>query len=270
MQKLGCLLGLVLLVSLTASAQTMESKFDVSLGYSFLNHQSFTGTSPLSGTAIGTTGNHGYDLRFTYNLAPALGIEADFAGNHGSSVPFSSTTTTPTGFGSAATTIATTSRLHQDTLTFLFGPKLTHPFGDFQLYTHFLVGGAHGHEGVSETSTTTTPINAFSRGNPNVATTQVTSASVSGKGTAFGFEAGGGVDWVRDRWGWKILEIDYVQATANGGFSTASPSFSCTPASSNLCGGGPLGSLTTITGTAPAIAHDIRLATGIVFRFGSR
>ena len=269
MQKAGCLLGLVLLVSITASAQTMESKFDVSLGYSFLNHQSLLGFSPVSGTAIGTTGDHGYDLRFTYNLTRALGLEVDLAGNHGGSVPFSSTETIPTGFGSAATTTVVTSHLNQDTLTFLFGPKLTHPFGNFQLYTHFLVGGAHGHEGVSETSTVTIPINAIATGRPNVATTTVSSGSVSEKGTAFGFEAGGGVDWVRGRWGWKILEIDYVQVTANGATSTVGPQFGvCTPASSNFCGRNQ--TLSTATGTAPAIAHDVRLATGIVLRFGSR
>ena len=81
----------------------------------------------------------GYSAAFAYSFNNHLGLKANFAGHNGSPTTTKLLPSTDTN-GSADVE-------HQDLYTLTFGPMLSLPVGHFSLFTHFLVGVAHGHEG---------------------------------------------------------------------------------------------------------------------------
>jgi len=83
--------------------------------------------------------------------------------------------------------------------------------------------------------------------------TAAISSEGSVKGTIFGMEVGGGVDWVHHRWGIRLLEVDYVHGTGTlNGHCTIN------------CG------TTVETFTGIGKANDVQIAMGVDFRFGKK
>jgi hypothetical protein len=181
-------LGLVFcLVSAPAHAQ--DSKINLFAGYSF-------GTNNLYG--FDPTFN-GYGLAFAYNLNKHIALEANFTGHNG--------TATLESYLPSTDDNGYTDVLRQDMYTYTFGPKLSQRVGDFTLFTHVLVGGAHVHEGYTEKC-----VPATGEDEESCSSTQYTSGS---KGNGFAFKTGGGVDWNHGMWGIRILEVDYIRAEIN-------------------------------------------------------
>jgi hypothetical protein len=116
-RKLSFLVGLVLLVSLTAHAQDAGDKVELFGGYSYMR------------TDSPSTNLNGWELSGQYKFAPFLGAVADFDGHYGS--PFGPSTS-----------------FH----TFLFGPQISFP-ARVSPFAHVLFGGAHVDSGpFSDTS----------------------------------------------------------------------------------------------------------------------
>jgi opacity protein-like surface antigen len=114
MKKFACLMGLLLLVSVTAKAQD-SSKAEVFGGYSYLRFNPGHGDESINfNGGIGS---------FAYNLTNMFAVEGEFAGYHGSNV-----------FGSSASAT---------TVSYLFGPKVSKSFGKITPFAHVLFGGAH-------------------------------------------------------------------------------------------------------------------------------
>ena len=225
MMKKAMLGGVVLgiLVCLGGTAVQAQDMPVISLfgGYSYESvNANLTGVSCILSTC--STGIHGYNFAATWNLTTHLGLEANLAGHNGSTVPFSEVTPTP---GS----------IDQDTdlYTYTFGPKVTQSLGNFDIYTHFLVGVTHGHASITE-------VGDFCDG-PCVTT--------AGRGTGFAFQTGGGLDWYHGHWGIRILEVDYVHGNIDATVNT---------------------NTSTTVETFPATMNNVRLATGILFRWGMR
>ena len=174
-----------------------------------------------------TTGLHGYTVAGSYAFTNHLGIEADFAGNNGSPTIFSAPVT--------ATANGQVETEGQDFYTYTFGPILTLPVGNFSLFTHFLVGGVHGHESFTDKC-----IQSAGAG------TCFTTSTSDAHGNGFAFKTGGGVDWNHGHWGIRILEVDFVHANT---FVT------------ELCGG------CTQLQSFGITADDFALATGFTFNF---
>lgn len=107
-RRLSLLLGLVLLVSLSANAQGLGDKVELFGGYSYLRVN-----GPPSANL------NGWELAGQYKVTDWLGGVADFDGHYGS----------PGGFSSS---------LH----TFLFGPQISWP-SRVSPFAHVLIGGAH-------------------------------------------------------------------------------------------------------------------------------
>jgi hypothetical protein len=124
---------------------------------------------------------HGYAASVTYNLNKNFGILADFSGHNGSvnGVLFEETT-------------------HQteDQYYFLFGPSVSHSFGKARISGHVLVGVARQHYGESG------GLGTFAEHNTN-----------------FAAGVGGSFDWMfSDRWGWRVLQADYLTSIFNSDF----------------------------------------------------
>ena len=118
----------VLIISVPAKAQ--EGKFNIFGGYSFGTNNFANEIDP---------GLHGYALSAAYNFNKYIGLEANFSGHNGTSTLDSET---PTSNDNGRKTVA-----GEDIYTYVFGPKLTLPVGNFSLFTHILVGGSHVHVG---------------------------------------------------------------------------------------------------------------------------
>ncbi len=174
---------------------------------------------------------HGYTLSGVYAFNSHIGIEANFDGHNGSPTVFSSPVT--------ATSNGEVETEGQDFYTYTFGPKLTLPVGNFALFTHFLVGGAHGHESFTVKC-------LQSAGSESSCFTTSTSGA---HGNGFAFKTGGGVDWNHGRLGVRILEVDYLHAST---FVT------------ELCGG------CTQSDSFGITANNFELATGVTFNFGMK
>jgi hypothetical protein len=112
LRRLSFLLGLVLLVSLSARAQDESDKVELFGGYSYLR----VNNSPSANL-------NGWELSGQYKLASFLGAVADFDGHYGS----------PDGFSTS---------VH----TFLFGPQVSFP-ARVSPFAHVLFGGAHVSQG---------------------------------------------------------------------------------------------------------------------------
>jgi hypothetical protein len=108
-RRLSLLFGLVLLASLSTSAQ---DKVEVFGGYSYMR----VDNSPSFNL-------NGWELSGQYKFADWIGAVADFDGHYGS--PF-----------------ATSTSIH----TFLFGPQVSWP-GRVSPFGHILIGGAHASTG---------------------------------------------------------------------------------------------------------------------------
>ena len=153
-------------------------KFDVFIGYSFLNNNvafqdSNTGTEQIV---------HGYAASVTFNLNKNFGILADFSGHNGSSNQF--------GVDQ-----------DEDQYYFLFGPAVSHSFGKARISGHVTVGVARQHYSDNNTANE--------------------GGIVSHRDTNFAAGVGGAFDWMfRERWGWRVLQFDYLTSNFNGQFST--------------------------------------------------
>lgn len=143
----------------------------------------FAGYSYLSNAYVDRFGDHGWNLQATWNVSPHVGITADFSGHNGSH-----DFTIGTGPG------AMTEDIDHDFYYFLFGPKLTHHAGQFDVYAHALVGVAHARSG-----------ERFGTGVTSVA-----------KDTNFATGVGGGVDYMAfQHWGVRLLQVDYLFSQLN-------------------------------------------------------
>lgn len=219
-------LGMTLCAVSQASAQT--SRFNVFGGYSY-------GTNNFSNDYYyglpGGSALNGYAVAFAVNFNNHIGLEANFSGHNGSSTLLVEPSTS-TNYGEDITETG------EGVYTYAFGPKLFQTVGDFSLFTHFLVGGVHLSQTLTETCTP--PTSGGNCGTPDPAV-------YDQKGTGLAFMTGGGVDWNHGRWGIRVLEVDYVHGQMESNF---------TGAPSNLS------SLSTS-------ANNFQLATGITFNFGS-
>ncbi|MGH7441359.1 MAG: outer membrane beta-barrel protein [bacterium] len=227
----GCLLCLA---AASANAQDM-GKFSVFAGYSWTTNTIDNGI--CEGYYCGnSTGLNGYTGSVVYNFNDHVGLEGNFSGHNGS--PLAGSCTSPSDSCPFGDTLLTT-KLHQDLYTYTFGPKFTVPVGNFSLFAHVLVGGAHVHEGVADgecfISGGGDPCDVFN------------SAHLAGNG--FAFKTGGGVDWNHGRWGIRLLEVDYVHIAASVNDQTD-------------------GSTEVFKYSVPA--NNIELAAGITFNIGRR
>ncbi len=115
MRKLGCLLGTVLLVCLTAAAQDAP-KADAFLGYSYVR------ANPNTAGATGFNLNGGSGS-VAFNPSRSFGIVGDFGGYH-------------------VGTIAGQS-VDANLYTYLFGPRFSHRGDRLTPFVQVLFGGAH-------------------------------------------------------------------------------------------------------------------------------
>lgn len=231
MRKPSVVVGFVLALMLCLStAPAYAQKFDVFGGYSFSTNNSNFGSNyaSLSSSTFNPLGYglHGYNVAAVYNFDPHIGIEANFAGHNGNTTLYSDIT---------GTINTDTVKSQMDSYYTVFGPKLTQPVGNFQLFGHVLVGVNWNHVSSVESGTdcdsstgTCNPIKDTSRG--------------------FAFVGGGGVDWTHGMWGIRILEVDFVHNSGN--VSETYPDY---PGE---------------TWTSPVTRNNISLSTGIVFHFG--
>jgi hypothetical protein len=159
-----------------ASSSDSFHRFDFFAGYSFLNNNISLADDEDGPVQL----VHGYAASITFNLNKNFGILADFSGHNGSmnGVSFEEAT-------------------HQaeDQYYFLFGPTVSHRFGKVRISGHVLVGLAKQHY-----SDMFVEENSFGFKNTNFAA---------------GF--GGSFDWMfSERWGWRILQADYLTSIFTG------------------------------------------------------
>jgi opacity protein-like surface antigen len=130
MRNLGCLVGLLLAVSMMAGAQDYP-KVEIFGGYTY-NHQS------LGGTGFNFNGGSG---SVAYNFTPVVGVVGDFGPYHNN---ISGVSTTQ--------------------FTYLFGPQFTYRGNEHvSPFFHVLLGGAHDSSSFSSgtTSSSSSSGNAF-------------------------------------------------------------------------------------------------------------
>ena len=168
-----------------AAAPSSDSfhRFEVFAGYSFLNNNiAFADDEDGVPQLV-----HGYAASVTFNLNRNFGILADFSGHNGSM---------------NGNFFDGEDRAHQteDQYYFLFGPSISHSFGKARISGHVLVGVAKQHYGerfVDEEEDT-----------------------FGFKETNFAAGVGGSFDWMfSDRWGWRVLQFDYLTSLFDGEFS---------------------------------------------------
>jgi opacity protein-like surface antigen len=114
MKKFACLMGLLLLVCVTAKAQD-TSKAEVFGGYTYLRFNPGQGD-----TSINLNGGIG---SFAYNLNSMFAVEGEFAGYHASNIE--------------------NSGLSLTNISYMFGPKVYKSIGKITPFGHVLFGGAH-------------------------------------------------------------------------------------------------------------------------------
>ena len=214
-------LGLVICIT-SAPAHAQDGKISLFAGYSFGTNTYYSGDPGL----------HGYTAQAVYNLNKHIGLEANFSGHNGTSPIYSAAYAGSDTYASVA---------RQDLYTYTFGPKLFLPMGHFSLFTHFLVGAAHVHDGETDTCTAATG-GSCSSGYPEQYSTH---------GNGFAFKTGGGVDWNHGFWGVRILEVDYVRSEIYG-----TETYNCPD-----CEG-------VSTYKFDSGINNFELATGVTFNFG--
>jgi hypothetical protein len=167
-----------------ASMSSDFHRFDFFAGYSFLsNNIAFADDEDGTPQLV-----HGYAASITFNLNKNFGIMADFSGHNGSM--------------NNVFEFDEEDRSHQteDQYYFLFGPSVSHSFGKVRISGHVLVGLAKQHYG-----------EAFPGDSED---------NFAFKNTNFAAGVGGSFDWMfNDRWGWRVLQFDYLVSQFSGDFS---------------------------------------------------
>ena len=139
-------------------------RIDVFLGYSFIS-SGYGETRELA---------HGYAGSVTFNINRNFGIMADFSGhNHSSNPPFN----------------VPADDQDQDLYYLVFGPTVSHHFGNARVSGHALVGIAQ---------------QRFSVSNPGI-------TNFGQKDRNFAMAIGGSFDWIGSgHFGWRVLDVDYI------------------------------------------------------------
>jgi hypothetical protein len=167
-----------------SSSSDSFHRFDFFAGYSFLsNNIAFADDEDGVPQLV-----HGYAASIQFNLNKNFGILADFSGHNGSM--------------NNVFEFDEEDRSHQteDQYYFLFGPSVSHSFGKVRISGHVLVGLAKQHYG-----------EAFPGDSEE---------NFGFKNTNFAAGVGGSFDWMfNDRFGWRILQFDYLTSLFNGDFS---------------------------------------------------
>jgi len=125
---------LVCLGGSAARAQDNGSKFDVSAMYSYLDHGMSCGNE-FDGCFFDDPGLQGAKIAGVINLNRHVGVECNLAYHAGTHNVFSES--------EPADSFQDTERERDNVTTYLCGPKLTEPIGNFELFGHFLAGGMH-------------------------------------------------------------------------------------------------------------------------------
>jgi len=191
MKKQGWFAVSVLVLTLVfavAPAHAQDSKISLFAGYSFGTNTYYTGDPGL----------HGYAFAAAFNFNNHVALEANFSGHNGTTQVYSDSYSGDNTYADMA---------RQDLYAYTFGPKLSIPAGHFSLFTHFLVGAAHTHDGETETCTPSSGSEGCGYNYPY---------QYSTRGNGFAFKTGGGVDWDHGRWGVRVLEVDYVRTEVYG------------------------------------------------------
>jgi hypothetical protein len=227
------LAALAMLVCLSGAPAHAQSKVQVFGGYSYNS----SGTSLTSCLFVDvctlTSSNQGYAASLAYSFSPHFALEAAFAGYDG--------TTTPYAYAPGTEDPGESVKDAASKYFYTFGPRLSYPLGDFSLYSHFLVGGAHVRDNITETCIQSS--SSYTCGSPNPVT-----MSDSGNGVAF--KLGGGVDWNHGAWGIRILELDFVRTQISTSGTTNDVAYQ-----------------PTFSTTGPN--NMLQLAVGATFNFGS-
>ena len=113
MRKFACLMGLLLLVTLSANAQD-HSKVDIFGGYSFLRYYPGDPLPPIN--------NHGGVGSVSFNPSSWIGIVAEIGGYHASTIPSAPGATS-------------------NAVSYLFGPKVFMSRGKITPFGQVLFGG---------------------------------------------------------------------------------------------------------------------------------
>lgn len=121
MRKLGVLIGLLFLVSVSASAQS-NTKFDVFAGYGLEVYSPNAGSNGPSSTVL-----NGGVVSFSYDPYKYLGLVAEFAAGHAGTISVPGVGVIP-GASANAT-------------SYLFGPKFYVNRGKFTPFAQVLFGG---------------------------------------------------------------------------------------------------------------------------------
>jgi hypothetical protein len=187
-QVLIAFLAVGLVVCLTGASAQAQDKMSVFGGYAFGTSNNGCQNSCFDPTL------HGYAASFTYNFNRHIGLEANFSGHNGDTTIFNQPVT--------ATQNGENFFQRQDIYFYTFGPRISAPVGNFSIYAHFLVGGAHYHTG-------TTDACLQSAGSESGCFTTSTSHATS---NGFAVKTGGGVDWNHGRWGIQILEVNFIRS----------------------------------------------------------
>lgn len=232
MPVLGVVAALLLCLGASgARAQDAGSKLDVFVGYSYLDHNA---SSFDCGGDIGDCfdpGIHGVAASVVYNFNRHIGLEANLADNNG--------TSTLATYAEPSDAYVDRYKVQDGEFNYLFGPKITEPIGNFQIWTHFLAGGGHTHQTYTESYTEAE--------DPNVTTSIF-------RGNGFVMEVGGGVDWVHNRWGIRLLEVDYLHGNAL--ISGDCTGYDCSTGGDFI--------------STQASESDLRISLGVVMHFGKR
>jgi hypothetical protein len=193
-------LGLVMLIGSAPAHAQDAGKVTLFGGYSYLTRGNSTciALECEDEVLFGSAGLHGYDASVVYHESKHIGFEANFSGHNGSPDVFSEPATAEDS-GEAL-------REHADFYTYTFGPNVSTNLGHFTVFSHFLVGAAHIHQGFSAVCSPATS-------EPD-SCDETDTENVNMHGNGFAFKAGGGVDWNHGRWGLRVLELDYVRISS--------------------------------------------------------
>lgn len=193
-------LSLGMMVCLAPQAKAQSKRINIFGGYSFGTNSLYQSEGPATAVSL----NDGYGFGVAFNLNNHIGLEANFTGHKG----------TPTLYIQPVTSNNNgyLDTVNENLYTYTFGPRLFQNFGNFTVFTHFLVGGAHF---TTTEKQTCLPSPSGSCGSPNPSV-------YTSSGSGFAFKTGGGVDWSHGIFGIRILEVDYLHAQMLSAFTPVS------------------------------------------------
>ena len=169
-----CLVGFLFLLTMTAFAQDEYPKFEVPVGFSFINVH----PNQAALTSFNVFGGGG---GFVYNFTPLFGIKADFMGY-----------TQGTG-QKLIENGQILGNVSGNLFTYMFGPQIKKHSGKFQPFAEGLFGAAH------------TNLDA------NLCKLEGGCGSGSGNNNAFAMEFGGGLDIpITKTIQFRPVEVDYL------------------------------------------------------------